>query len=239
VSRSRTWTRAALDRERTDFFDTRVTGRAEVWQTLRAALEVLWQADIAHHRAETSSTTAGGDGGGELGEEEPSVALATAQSILDAADITLPTGNLAQGAYDALGNYYPLPEWIVADPVNIGQQQTQQQQQLGDAKADLTLSADEVDLDDDEAERRREEKGKAVATSIENQISVKARLSENSHDVVVTLGREETVRSLVRKISEEAQVWALPRLKPRAEYLLTCCRYHGPPGSRSAISARS
>lgn len=48
------------------------------------------------------------------------LALETAQSILLAAEITLPTGDLARGGcYDSLGNYYALPEHIVSDPVNL------------------------------------------------------------------------------------------------------------------------
>ncbi len=198
VSRNRTWTRDSLNKERAEFFDTRVTGRPEIWQTLHSALEVLWDADIASNQAETSTI------GGE--EEQPSVALATAQTMLLAADITLPSGDLAQGVYDAFGNYYPLPECIVADPVNIGHEQGHTS--VTDSKLVLTgleVSAGDDDLDDDEAERRREEKGKAVL-NLETQITVRARLSENSHDVIVTLGKDETVRSLARKISDEAHV---------------------------------
>ncbi|CRK35837.1 hypothetical protein BN1708_019832, partial [Verticillium longisporum] len=76
TSTSRTWTRAALARERTDFFDTRVTGRAEVWETLHAALRVLW--DPAAQGAADDGTNG----------------LATAQGFLTAAEVTLPTGNL-------------------------------------------------------------------------------------------------------------------------------------------------
>ncbi|TPX11600.1 uncharacterized protein E0L32_007811, partial [Thyridium curvatum] len=111
---------------------------AEVWQALRAALEILWEADrdraaaAAAARRRPGPLDGGGGGGGEEeddddeGEEsgggrddDDDVALATAQSILDAGEITLPTGDLAQGAYDALGNYYALPEWIASDPSNM------------------------------------------------------------------------------------------------------------------------
>ena len=198
VSRRRPWDRGALDRERTDYFDTRVTGRPEIWQTLHAALGVLWAADIRTRQGVPSSAS--------TGDEDPAVALATAQGILTAADITLPSGDLAQGAYDQFGNYYALPEWVVADPANLGQEA---RPALGDAKGDLAAgetSADDGDAaDGDEAERRREEKGKAVVKPRE-QIAVRARLSENSHDVTISLSRDETVRSLIRRISEEARV---------------------------------
>jgi Ubiquitin-binding domain len=45
--------------------------------------------------------------------------VATAQGMLDAAGITLPTGNLVDGCYDEVGNLYRLPELVVSDPANI------------------------------------------------------------------------------------------------------------------------
>ena len=201
VSRHRSWTRSALDRERAEYFDTRVTGHPEIWQTLRAALGVLWAADVRARQGALPSSMAGDD-------QDPEYALATAQGILTAADITLPSGDLAQGAYDQLGNYYALPEHVVADPANL---EYDAPPPLGDAKGGDAAGAGETSTDDadalgaEEAERRREEKGKAVVHP-RDQISVRARLSENSHDVVISLSRDETVRSLVRRISEEARV---------------------------------
>ena len=54
------WTRHTLDTERTEFFDTRVSGREEIWQTIHSALAVLYS---------------GGDEGDEDG------GLATAQEV--------------------------------------------------------------------------------------------------------------------------------------------------------------
>ncbi|KAH8894234.1 hypothetical protein GQ53DRAFT_91651 [Thozetella sp. PMI_491] len=227
TSRSRTWTPAALQRERAEFFDTRVAGRQEIWQTLRAALELLWEADAAkRRRAEEGDIdeVEGGEGEGE-GEgdgdgpssDDAAVALATAQSILSAADITLPTGDLAQGAYDAFGNYYPIPEHVVADPLNIARRDGGH---LADTKGDLTAgeeTAEEGDLDgEDEAERRREEKGKAVV-DVRDQIAVRARLSEGSQDVSVSVGKGDSVRSLARRVAEEAGL--PPNKKIRIAYM--------------------
>jgi Ubiquitin-binding domain len=175
-----------LARERADFFDTRVTGRPEVWQTIHSALQVLW---------DPLGQGANGDG---------SNGLATAQLILSAAEITLPTGDLAQGAYDSLGNYYALPDWVVADPSNMSEDDDTAE--TGDGKGDVTAGEETAEeLDDDEAMRRREEKGKAVMDA-RDQITVQARLSENSHDVVVSVGKSESVRSVARKIQEESEV---------------------------------
>ncbi|ORZ08944.1 hypothetical protein BCR42DRAFT_424323 [Absidia repens] len=57
-----------------------------------------------------------------------------AQSILDAANITLPTGNPADGIYDELGTRYEIPLYCLVDPTNViadgetdlGQQHQQQ-----------------------------------------------------------------------------------------------------------------
>ncbi|KAK5657784.1 hypothetical protein OQA88_2857 [Cercophora sp. LCS_1] len=212
-SRNRVWTSAALKRERVEFFDTRVTGRQEVWQTIRAALEVLWIADAAARDGQTRREA----GLGGPSEEDPAIALATAQSILDAADITLPSGDLAQGAYDSLGNYYSMPEYIVSDPLNLSQGPA-----LGDsfedAKADFTAgeeTAEETE-EGDEVERRREEKGKAVL-DVRDLISVRARLSDGSKDVIVSVGKEDNVRTIARSITEGAQL--PPNKKVRIAYM--------------------
>ncbi|KAK1572818.1 ubiquitin domain-containing protein [Colletotrichum navitas] len=190
-SKGRAWTRTALDRERADFFDTRVTGRPEVWQSLRAALEVLWD-------PVSQGAAADGTGG-----------LATAQGILDAAEITLPTGDLAQGAYDQLGNYYSLAEWLVADPANLVEDDAategaDEALSTRDLKDDLA-GGDETteELDEDDNVRRREEKGKAVVDA-RDQLSVLARLSETARDVTVNFVKSDTVRVVARKIQEQA-----------------------------------
>ncbi len=278
------WTRHAIDQERQDFFDTSVTGRAEIWQTLHTVLEILWEADLVDATAVTgasSSTTAAfrtpiGVADAAVGvathspaegsaDHDASEARATAQSILDAADITLPTGDMAQGAYDAFGNFYALPAWIVSDPTNLDDDPEHELDEAKGALYDDDYEDDEEDGDaadeaDDHGEaaeagptgatvesaaeaggagersarekqdspqtptsatattvtnttsrRRREEKGKGIVVAA-NQIVVRARLSSAStRDVVIHLGREETVRSLVHRISEGAKVCFLFR----------------------------
>ncbi|KAG7101775.1 Ubiquitin domain-containing protein 1 like [Verticillium longisporum] len=190
TSTSRTWTRAALARERTDFFDTRVTGRAEVWETLHAALRVLW--DPAAQGAADDGTNG----------------LATAQGFLTAAEVTLPTGNLTNGVYDALGNYYPLPEWVVADPDNVAEDDTdagadEARSSRGRDKEDLTGRDDTEDAHD-EAARRREEKGKAVDDA-QNRVTVLARISDTSRDVSVSLPDTKTIRiAYMGKLAKES-----------------------------------
>ncbi|RDL42288.1 Uncharacterized protein BP5553_02267 [Venustampulla echinocandica] len=177
-SRSRVWTRAELDRERTEFFETRVAGRPEIWQTLRVALEVLW---------------AGGD-------PEDDTGILTAQTILDAAGITLPTGDLAGGAYDGFGAFYPLHQFVVSDPENMVDSPSGAAP-AGDGE-DKDAESDE--LDEDEILRRREEKGKAVVNP-KDLMNVRARLSDGAGpDLVVSVGKEDSVRLLTRRVFEES-----------------------------------
>ncbi|CAG8746517.1 19559_t:CDS:2, partial [Racocetra fulgida] len=45
--------------------------------------------------------------------------LEYAQLILNAAKITIPTGNLVDGCYDELGNRYVIPAYCLVDPTNL------------------------------------------------------------------------------------------------------------------------
>ncbi|KAI1133562.1 hypothetical protein F5Y10DRAFT_228073 [Nemania abortiva] len=194
VSRDRIWTRTELDLQRAEFFDTRVTGRQEVWQVIRTALEAMWESDV-RRAAGLEPVDDDGVGG-----------LATAQGLLKAAEVTLPTGNLSNGVYDALGNYYALPEWIVSDPTNIAEDGGARRESVDkDDKGDDDLTGDDTaeEVDEDEALRRREEKGKAVV-DIKKLVKVRARLSDNYPDVVIGIDADESVRSLSRKIAEES-----------------------------------
>ncbi|KAK8018803.1 ubiquitin domain-containing protein [Apiospora marii] len=226
VAKNRVWTRPQLARERADFFDTRVTGRPEVWQTIRGALEVMWEADAAaritgNNAAATPANENEGGSGVEPqgGNANNDTALATAQSILKAAEVTLPTGNLANGVYDALGTYYAVPEWIVCDPVNVaeGGSDADHDDPKANDEGDLTGGEETAeDIDEEEALRRREEKGKAVA-DVRDLIKIRARLSENSRDIILTSGTNESVRSVIRKIKEEANL--SPNKSVRLSYM--------------------
>jgi hypothetical protein len=130
---------------------------------------------------------------GLLGEGE----VQTAQGILDAAGMTVPTGDLTNGAYDETGNFYHMPEHVIADPDNVMAQD--------EVRVDVPKDEEE-EISEDEAERRREEKGKSVLKSGDT-VKVTARLSDRGGaDVVVMLSKEQNVRVLVRKVQEEAGV---------------------------------
>ncbi|CBF87999.1 hypothetical protein AN1173.2 [Aspergillus nidulans FGSC A4] len=233
-SKKRLWTRALLDRERTEFFETRVTGRPEVWDALSAALQFMRNGDYE-----------------------------TAQSIIDAAGVTVPTGDLCQGVYDEQGVLYRLPRCIVSDPVNIvvgdvglggsgSGSGSDSEGSDGGADDDLGFETDENEHGDrkvgyvregegvesgdelikngagararvlarsadDEAsiererERRRDEKGK---TSERDLIRVKTRLSDrDGADVIVALRKTQNVGFLARKLQQEVGIPRTQRIR--------------------------
>lgn len=145
-----------------------MTGRSEIWATLKVVVGLLAEGEIQD-----------------------------AQGILDASAVTVPTGDLMNGAYDEVGNFYQMPEYIISDPNNLipGLQENLLK---GESASDVT--------DEDEAERRREEKGKGVLKT-GDVIKVKARLSDRGGpDVIISMGKEQNVRVLVRRIQEEINV---------------------------------
>ncbi|KAM0343115.1 hypothetical protein ACHAPU_008863 [Fusarium lateritium] len=192
TSRDRNWSKSGLAKERAAFFDTRVTGRPEIWQTIHAALQVLW---------DPTSQDAQDDG---------SNGLATAQMILSAAEISLPTGNLANGVYDALGNYYQLPEWAVSDPQNV--QEDSAEAPKDDTANPVDDTAVDEELSDEEIEGKKQEKGKEV-DDVRDLVKLRARLSENGQDIKVSISESETVRSVAKKIATEAGLASTKKIR--------------------------
>lgn len=84
------WTRARLEKERQDWWDTQVTGSPEIWGAIRLAAQ--------HLQA------------GELQE---------AQTMLDVTGCTCPTGLAWRGVFDATGVQYKVPEWVVVEPEGV------------------------------------------------------------------------------------------------------------------------
>lgn len=170
---------------------------------MKAALEVLWAADNASRNLPDIQDNSDTEADVDADENNPTVALATAQSILDAADITLPTGDLADGAYDPLGNYYQLPAHIVSDPANIASG-ADGVTGLGESKDDFT-AGEPTAQDKDDPEQRREEKGKAVVNT-RDLVSATIRMSDTSRDLKLEVGKDETVRSIINHIFRELGV---------------------------------
>lgn len=167
-----------------------MTGRPEVWQTIQQVLELLWN---------------GGDEGDIDG------GLGTAQQILDAADITIPSGDLATGGvYDSLGAHYSLPEHIVSDPDNIAELPTRR------SNEDEDKSGEEENLDEDEILRRRQEKGKAVINA-KDLVTIRVKVSAPGETALkVTISKQDNVRIVSLKILEEANA-SIQKLEPRSK----------------------
>lgn len=157
-----------------------MTGRAEIWQTLKASLEVLWS-------------------GGDPGENDGG--LATAQTILDAAGITIPSGDLVGGAYDPFGNHYALPEFIVSDPTNLAATPAIEEEEDDKTGDDASEAADE-----EEIIRRREEKGKGVVKD-GDLMQIRAKLSDrDSPPIAITISKQDSVRLVIQKLFEASGV---------------------------------
>ena len=121
--------------------------------------------------------------------------------MLTAAEISLPTGNLVNGAYDSFGNYYSLPEWAVSDPQNMVEDENDKDELASGAiESDKDDDIDQADATDEEMQRQREEKGKGIVDARE-QIQLRARLSENGQDITVAVDKADTVKTVVRKIA--------------------------------------
>lgn len=164
-----------------------MSGRAEVWAALAVATELLRAGDTA-----------------------------TAQGIIDAAGVTVPTGDLCDGCYDENGGLYRLPEVIVVDPSNVTDEEVDSTTHrlssetttgiADDVISDGKVAADDSDVvyEDEELERRREEKGKTIERDL---IRVKARLSDRGGpDLTIVIGRSYSVGALVRRVQTEAGV---------------------------------
>ena len=107
--KDRRWKQSELDTERSSFWDTRVSARPEIWASLHLVCSELISIPVKA----VCSPDGHEDDGRMIGAREK---LRNAQAIIDAAGITLPTGDLVDGAYDGWGNHYTLPVWVVAQP---------------------------------------------------------------------------------------------------------------------------
>ena len=133
--------------------------------------------------------------------------IATAQGILDAVGVTLPTGRMEDGGYDENGNLYRIPETIMSDPTNLVDEDGDDQTVVGTAESkEVTKLVDEEhESKEIMPEPTQQDKGKAVVDK--DAMKVKCRLSDRGGpDVVVLLGRAQTVGVLCRRIRDEGDV---------------------------------
>jgi hypothetical protein len=133
--------------------------------------------------------------------------IGTAQGILDAVGVTLPTGRLEEGGYDEVGNLYRIPEAVLSDPTDSVVENGDEQTVVGipDAK-DITKMVDGEDISKEaKPEPTREDKGKAAIER--DALKVKCRLSDRGGpDVIILLGRTQAVGVLSRRVRDEGEV---------------------------------
>jgi len=165
-----------------------VTGRREIWDGLRTVIQCLREGDVAD-----------------------------AQGILDALAVTLPTGRIEEGAYDEHGNLYIMPEAVISDPTEVVEDIADMDSQTvtGPAEGD-TLAAKLEGAEDpsmqqmthsqsNDAEKTKEAKGKANVEK--DAVKVRCRLSDRGGpDVIVLLGRSQSVGVLAQRIRDETEV---------------------------------
>lgn len=112
---------------------------------------------------------------------------------------------LGEGVWDERGILYKLPRWVTSDPVNI----VEDGEEDGGARVGVDdEDEDEIKEEGSEGEevameKKGEEKGKGRGGDM---IKVKTRLSDRGTDVLLEVDEKANVRSLVRKLCDEAEV---------------------------------
>lgn len=185
VSTQRTWSRAELQRERSEFFETRVTGRPEIWAAIKEVSELVRQGD-----------------------------LTDAQGIIDAAGITLPTGRLEEGIYDERGVHYRVSENILTDPMNVVDEDgttvvgSDSLSKELDTGKEATLAIPPTDG----ATQEKIDKGKEALEK--DAVKVKCRLSDRGGpDTIVLLGQTQAVSVLIRRLRTETSISSSARVR--------------------------
>ncbi|KAI8137014.1 hypothetical protein BJV82DRAFT_637222 [Fennellomyces sp. T-0311] len=175
-------TQAQLESQRTIFWDTAPSYEGR---------PEIWQ---ALHAAMTS----------------PDIRMA--QSILDAANIIIPTGNPSEGCYDELGNRYVIPMYCLVDPTNVIVPEDDDDPHHDDTAGMIaSTSVPAQTKDDDDDDQPEEEKKPAITTTTTTTtispdmtatalIPITVRLS-TAQDIKVDISRtDETVASLRTRI---------------------------------------
>lgn len=159
-----------------------MSGDAEVWKALRVVCEEVRE--------------------GRLGE---------AQAILDALNITCPTGRIAGGRsaarnaggrrargglYDERGEMYDIPAWVVRDPGDVVEDEKSGE---GDEGKGVIGGAS---TPEHEREQRREEKGKGRAEDPGEIVQLRLRLSDRGTDVVVSIGVKQKIADAIKEVRE-------------------------------------
>ncbi|KAL6706806.1 hypothetical protein ACN47E_005142 [Coniothyrium glycines] len=115
--------------------------------------------------------------------------LQEAQTMLDVTDCTCPTGRLWRGVYDPTGVQYKVPEWIVVEPEGLAEDQDESAA-TGLVEASRYDTHEQLSTDDDRGE----------------VLPVRVRTSHNQRDARLSVGKKETVASIVGNIKKQAKI---------------------------------
>lgn len=182
------------------FWDTAVTNRPEVWASLHLACDEL--VEISASLVKIWERVRDGPTVREVQQMEERVK--NAQAIIDAAGITIPTGDLVDGVYDPFGGHYALPVWVVCNPDNLVSDAAGATK-AGDVRpVPITGTADEDDI------ALLKSKGKDAIAEVETpkvpNITVKCRLTDGRQDVIVQIPKDAKVGVLSKKVAKVAEV---------------------------------
>lgn len=171
-----------LNKARVEYFETRVTGRAEMWGVIQTVCGLV----------ETGSCK-------------------DALAILEAAGGTCPTGILwgsQGGCYDDRGERYVVPAWCVGTPASILEESTGDISLVGTSFQDSKAERTSEDLDGGYI---RDTKGKGRIIAEEGaikgkEIKVKVRFSHTARDEVLTTGDQDLLELLAQRARQKATV---------------------------------
>ena len=150
-----------MEKERNDWWDTRTSGQPQIWGAVRLMVEHLQRGEVAE-----------------------------AQALLDATECTCPNGQLWRGVFDASGDWYKMPEWIVIEPEGLVEDE------------ELSAEEDAPGATDGALE---EEKNLEVE-ELGEQVKVRVRLSTDAKDVVILMRKNEKVSALITKLKQKTGV---------------------------------
>lgn len=160
-------TMSSLIRRRREFWETAASygGNLEIWNTLRHVLEIIPES------------------------------LIKAQTIINAAGIILPTGDLIDGCYDQQGSYYFIPSYIFSEPTNLISESSEKlaDNKLGSViknENDIVLS----ELRDSEI----------IAN--EHSIEIIIRLSDTSKDISIKIDSKNSIADMKEHVARVAGI---------------------------------
>ncbi|KAI9204802.1 uncharacterized protein BJ171DRAFT_598832 [Polychytrium aggregatum] len=128
-----------------------------------------------------------------------------AQIIIDSANVKVPTGNLADGCYDELGNQYVIPLFCIVNPTNLAQDGPADSSNTGSENPPVSIlqashlaSRKEAAGDDSQYTTQDGDVAKSTDERFTPRTKITARLS-TAKDLKLELPEEETVMG-IRKL---------------------------------------